>query len=227
VSTHHIARVERTEMYLKSVLAIAHGGHRVTTSRVAAAMGVSAPSASEMLKRLEHLGYLKPTADGMQLTAEGLGIAAHVVRRLRLAERLLIDILKMDLGDVYDEACKMEHVISPEVESRLDDVLGHPETCPHGHPIPRLDGAFPERRDGPLADLAPRTAARVTALPEERTALLKSTLAAGLRLGVEVSVEAVATPRGPLIVRADGIRRTVAREAAELVWVIPATAEEA
>ena len=227
MSTHHIGRVERTEMYLKSVLTIAHGGHRVTTSRVAAVMGVSAPSASEMLKRLEHLGYVEPTADGMRLTAEGLGIATHVVRRLRLAERLLTDVLKMDLGDVYDEACKMEHVISPQVESRLDDVLGHPETCPHGHPIPHRDGAFPVLRGGTLAALALRTAARVTALPEERTTLLKAALAIGLHLDADVSVEAAATPRGPLIVRADGVRRTVAREAAELVWVVPATAAEA
>ncbi|HYM69112.1 MAG TPA: metal-dependent transcriptional regulator [bacterium] len=227
MTTHDIAKVERTEMYLKSVLTIAQAGHRVTTSRVAEAMGVSAPSASEMLKRLEHLGYLEGSAEGTRLTTTGLGIATQVVRRLRLAERLLTDVLKMDLQDVYDEACKMEHVISPQVEARLDDVLGHPATCPHGHPIPARDGVLPPRRDRTLATLAPHTPGRVTALPEERTDLLKVSLATGLRLGVEVSVEASATPRGPLIVRTDGIRRTVARDAAAQVWVVPASGTEA
>src|SRR5205807_10485401 len=65
------------------------------------------PSASEMLKRLEHLGYVEPSPDGVQLTGTGVQIATQVVRRLRLAERLLTDILKMDLERVYDEACKM------------------------------------------------------------------------------------------------------------------------
>ena len=164
MTTHDIAKVERTEMYLKSMLVIALGGHRVTTSRVAEAMGVSAPSASEMLKRLEHLGYVEPSPDGVQLTGTGVQIATQVVRRLRLAERLLTDILKMDLDRVYDEACKMEHVISPEVESRLDDVLKHPETCPHGHPIPGPDGAFLPEDGQTLATLTARTPARVTAL---------------------------------------------------------------
>ncbi len=219
MTTHDIARVERTEMYLKSVLTIALAGYRVTTSRVAEAMAVSAPSASEMLKRLEHHGYLEPSAGGIRLTASGRQVATQVVRRLRLAERLLTDILKMELVAVYDEACKLEHVISPEVEARLDDVLGRPETCPHGHPIPKPDGTLLARRDQTLASLAPRAPARITALPEERTDLLRATLEAGLSLGAEISVEETATPRGPLIVRAGGARRTLSRDAAGQVWV--------
>ncbi len=252
MTTHDIAKVERTEMYLKSVLVIAAAGHRVTTSRVAEAMGVSAPSASEMLKRLEHQGYVEASPDGPRLTRTGRLIATQVVRRLRLAERLLTDILKMDLAAVYDEACKMEHVISPEVEARLDDVLDHPVRCPHGHPIPTPDGAFPPgglglRRepgrpplvgedrppgrlgtpygDRTLAGLPARRAARITALPEEHTPLLKAALRAGLRLGERVSVEAAATPRGPLIIRLNGVRATLPREVAEQIWV--STDEEA
>jgi DtxR family transcriptional regulator, Mn-dependent transcriptional regulator len=219
MTTHDIAKVERTEMYLKSVLVIALNGHRVTTSRVADAMGVSAPSASEMLKRLEHLGYLDSGPEGVQLTDAGVRTATQVVRRLRLAERLLTDILKMDLERVYDEACKMEHVISPEVESRLDDVLKRPETCPHGHAIPRPDGVLPPEDVQTLAALPARIPARVTALPEERTDLLKAVLATGLYLGAEVTVEATATPRGPVIVRLHDRHRTIPREAAEQVRI--------
>ncbi len=226
VTTHDIAKVERTEMYLKSVLVIALAGHRVTTSRVAEAMGVSAPSASEMLKRLEHQGYLEPSSEGPRLTASGLQIATQVVRRLRLAERLLTDVLKMALPAVYDEACKMEHVISPEVEARLDDVLDHPDRCPHGHVIPTPDGRLPARRDQTLAVLPARVSARVTALPEERTDLLRTALETGFRLGAEVTVQASATPRGPLIVHLGGVRKTLPRDAAEQVWVTPLTATE-
>jgi len=221
MTTHDIAKVERTEMYLKSVLVIALNGHRVTTTRVAEAMGVSPPSASEMLKRLEHLGYLEPTAEGIQLTGTGGQIAMQVVRRLRLAERLLTDILKMGLERVYDEACKMEHVISPEVESRLDEVLLRPTTCPHGHPIPTKDGTLPEQPALPLTRLATRVPARVTELPEERTDLLRAALGAGIALGAELTVEATATPRGPVIVRLQDRHRTIPREAAEQIRVRP------
>jgi len=221
MTTHDIAKIERTEMYLKSVLVIALNGHRVTTTRVAEAMGVSPPSASEMLKRLEHLGYLEPTAEGIQLTGTGGQIAMQVVRRLRLAERLLTDILKMGLERVYDEACKMEHVISPEVESRLDEVLLRPTTCPHGHPIPTKDGTLPEQPALPLTRLATRVPARVTELPEERTDLLRAALGAGIVLGAELTVEATATPRGPVIVRLQDRHRTIPREAAEQIRVRP------
>lgn len=221
MTTHDIAKVERTEMYLKSVLVIGLNGHRVSTSRVADAMGVSAPSASEMLKRLEHLGYLESGPEGVQLTDAGVKTATQVVRRLRLAERLLTDILKMDLERVYDEACKMEHVISPEVESRLDDVLKRPDTCPHGHAIPKPDGALAPEDAQTLTALPARTPALVTALPEERTDLLKAVLVAGLHLGAEVTVEATATPRGPVIVRLRDRHRTIPRDAAEQIRIRP------
>jgi DtxR family Mn-dependent transcriptional regulator len=225
MTTHDIAKVERTEMYLKSVLLIALNGHRVTTSKVAEAMGVSAPSASEMLKRLEHLGYVESGADGVQLTGAGGNIATQVVRRLRLAERLLTDILRMDLERVYDEACKMEHVISPEVEARLDDVLKHPAACPHGHVIPKPDGSLSLEPGRPLAALPARTPARVTALPEERTDLLRVALAAGVHIDVELTVEATATPRGPVIVHLRDRRQTIPRDAAEQIRVWPLNAE--
>jgi DtxR family Mn-dependent transcriptional regulator len=221
MTTHDIAKIERTEMYLKSVLVIALNGHRVTTTRVAEAMGVSPPSASEMLKRLEHLGYLEPTAEGIQLTGTGGQIATQVVRRLRLAERLLTDVLKMGLERVYDEACKMEHVISPEVESRLDEVLLRPATCPHGHPIPTKDGTLPAQPALLLTRLAARMPAQITELPEERTDLLRAALGAGIALGAELTVEATATPRGPVIVRLHDRHRTIPREAAEQIRVRP------
>ena len=221
MTTHDIAKIERTEMYLKSVLVIALNGHRVTTTRVAEAMGVSPPSASEMLKRLEHLGYLEPTAEGIQLTGTGGQIAMQVVRRLRLAERLLTDILKMGLERVYDEACKMEHVISPEVESRLDEVLLRPTTCPHGHPIPAGDGALPAQPALPLTRLGPRMPAQVMELPEERTDLLRAALAAGIALDAELTVEATATPRGPVIIRLQDRHRTIPRDAAEQIRIRP------
>jgi DtxR family Mn-dependent transcriptional regulator len=127
----------------------------------------------------------------------------------------------MDLERVYDEACKMEHVISPEVESRLDDVLKRPSTCPHGLAIPKPDGSFTREDAQTLAALPARTPARVTAMPEERTDLLKAVLASGIGLGAEVSVEATATPRGPVIVRLRDRHRTIPRDAAEQIRVRP------
>src|SRR3990172_5942002 len=170
MTTHDIAKTERMEMYLKAVLTLQQFAPPATVSKVAEFMGVSAPSASEMLRRLEQQGFVRGANEGFNLTASGQEKATTVVRRLRLAERLLTDILKLDLPKVYDEACKMEHVISDEVEARLAAVLGHPATCPHGLPIPgEADTIIPART---LIELETGQAVRVASVPEEDGALL-------------------------------------------------------
>jgi DtxR family Mn-dependent transcriptional regulator len=157
MTIHDISKTERTEMYLKAVYTVAQSTPPVTVSKVADYMSVSAPSSYEMLKRLESQGLLRSSSEqGYRLTARGLETATRVVRRLRLAERLLTDILHLELSKVYAEACKLEHVISPEVEARLSEILGHPATCPHGLPIPR-GAPVPAEPLSTLEDISPRS----------------------------------------------------------------------
>ena len=217
MTTHDIAKTERMEMYLKAVLTLQQFAPPATVSKVAEFMGVSAPSASEMLRRLEQQGFVRGANEGFNLTASGQEKATTVVRRLRLAERLLTDILKLDLPKVYDEACKMEHVISDEVEARLAAVLGHPATCPHGLPIPgEADTIIPTRT---LIELETGQAVRVASVPEEHGALLEYLVQQGLIPGAVVEVEGVAPFNGPVTLRIGGLARAIGREVAARIRV--------
>src|SRR5471032_2764160 len=145
---------ESTEEYLEAVYRLDREGPGVTTSGLAAELGVAAASVSGMLKKLAEGGYLEYIARGeAKLTQKGLEVAVRVIRRHRLAERLLTDVLGMPWDEVHAEACRLEHAISARVEERLITLLGNPQSCPHGHPIPPADGSDPERPGVPLAQL--------------------------------------------------------------------------
>jgi DtxR family Mn-dependent transcriptional regulator len=109
----------------------------VSTNELAAQMSVTAPSASEMLRRLEHLGLVSYLPyQGASLTGRGAGEGSRVVRYHRLWERMLVDILGMSWDEVHDEACRLEHATSPRLAQALGTFLDNPATCPHGHAVP-------------------------------------------------------------------------------------------
>jgi DtxR family Mn-dependent transcriptional regulator len=124
------------EEYLEAVHELEEEGVPVIQARLAERLGHSAPSVSEMVRRLRGEGYLAPAGRAVRLTAKGRRLAESVVRKHRLAERLLTDVIGLPWHKAHLEACRWEHVISDEVEERLADLLGHPSTCPHGNPIP-------------------------------------------------------------------------------------------
>jgi DtxR family Mn-dependent transcriptional regulator len=117
-----------------------------------------------MMRRLEH-EQLITTSGGIALTDDGMALAERVVRRHRLAERFLTDILKLSWAEAHHEAGKWEHVMSDSVENALATVLGHPTTCPHGNPIPGSDYHDPEA--SPLARCAVGASFTVRRIPEE------------------------------------------------------------
>lgn len=227
MTVHDIAKTERTEMYLKAVYTVSHAAPPVTVSKVADYMGVSPPSSYEMLKRLEAQGLLHSGAgQGYCLTPQGLQIATVVVRRLRLAERLLTDILRLDLPSVYTEACKMEHIISPQVEARLAEVLGHPTTCPHGLPIPASAPGGPQTQPAPetlptLDRIAVWGRATVASIPEEDQAIVTHLTEIGLTPGAVVQVREVGPLDGPITVLIHHQMRALGRDVARRVRVRP------
>jgi DtxR family Mn-dependent transcriptional regulator len=124
------------EEYLEAVLELDEDGVEVIQARLAERLGHSAPTVSETIRRLKDEGYV--TVDGRKvgLTESGRATAESVIRKHRLAERLLVDVIGLPWEKSHDEATRWEHVISDEVEARLIELLGHPSTCPHGNPIP-------------------------------------------------------------------------------------------
>ena len=124
------------EEYLEAILELEEEGTQVIQARLAERVGHSAPSVSEIIRRLKGEGYVTVVDRAVQLTGQGRALAESVVRKHRLAERLLTDIIGLPWHKAHIEACRWEHVISDEVEERLVELLGHPMTCPHGNPIP-------------------------------------------------------------------------------------------
>ena len=128
---------EATEMYLRTVLELEEEGVPPLRARLSERLGLSAPAVSEGVARLEQVGMVVLQPDRtIALTSAGRERAEHVMRKHRLAERLLVDVLGLDHEHVHEEACRWEHVISDRVEAKLIEFLGNPTTSPYGNPIP-------------------------------------------------------------------------------------------
>ena len=128
------------EEYCECIYELHEDNFPVIQARIAERLSVSRPSVSEMVKRMEAEGLLRSDGTTINLTDAGLELAVSVVRKHRLAERFLTDILGLSWATAHREAGKWEHVMSDEVESAMVRVLGNPSTCPHGNPIPGSGG---------------------------------------------------------------------------------------
>ena len=152
------------EEYLETIFALEEEGIPVIQARLAERLGKAAPSVSEMLDRLEADDLIARSARQITMTDKGAILAASVVRKHRLAERLLVDIIGLDWDKAHVEAGRWEHVISDDVEAHLVVLLGNPTTCPHGNPIPGVEPVGPEQRR--LADAQPGDRIRLERITE-------------------------------------------------------------
>jgi DtxR family Mn-dependent transcriptional regulator len=138
---------EAIQHYLRAIYNLGADGDRVTVTALAKAQGVSPASASAMVKKLAALGLLEHAPyRGVTLTSAGERVAVEVIRHHRLLELYLAETLGVDVDDVHDEADRLEHVISEELEARIDKALGYPTHDPHGDPIPDANLEWPNAR---------------------------------------------------------------------------------
>ena len=194
------------EEYLEAIHELEEEGTIVIQARLAERVGHSAPSVSEMVRRLKTEGYVEVAGRQLELTGKGRHLAESVVRKHRLAERLLTDVIGLAWDKAHVEACRWEHVISDEVEERLVEVLGHPTTCPHGNPIPGTVATEDELGLVPLSDIDPGdrlVLRRVIEQVELDQASLSYLCAARFMPGVGATVTARA-PDGTLTLEVDG-----------------------
>ncbi|MBF6367660.1 metal-dependent transcriptional regulator [Nocardia puris] len=132
--------VDTTDMYLRTIYDLEEEGVVPLRARIAERLEQSGPTVSQTVARMERDGLLLVAGDRhLELTEKGRSMAVAVMRKHRLAERLLVDIIGLDWQNVHAEACRWEHVMSEDVERRLVEVLNHPTTSPYGNPIPGLD----------------------------------------------------------------------------------------
>jgi DtxR family Mn-dependent transcriptional regulator len=141
------------EEYLQVIEQLSDEGVTVIQARVAERLNKTAPSVSEMIERLVDEGYVTRDGRELQLTTNGHDIARSVIRKHRLAERLLADVIGLPWHLIHEEAGRWEHVMSDEVETRIVALLGDPATCPHGNPIPGSVHVVADRDEQrPMAD---------------------------------------------------------------------------
>ena len=215
------------EDYLKVVYKLEEreGSPPVSTGDVARSMEVSPASASNMIKRLDDLGFLTYEAyEGATLTAPGRTVALEVLRHHRLLELYLKEVMGFSWDEIHEEAEILEHHISERFESRIEEMLGHPSRDPHGHPIPTRDGTVDEVPTRSLADLEPGDAAPIDHIADEDGALLDLLEQRGLLPGATVEVVETRPLDGLLVVAVDGAEQLVGTPVAQKVVVEPAAA---
>ncbi len=209
------------EEYLESIYKLSEHGE-VRPSQVAEAIGVSAPTVTATLGRLEKAGLIERPGGGVVLTDEGTAAAVTIIRRHRLAEVFLHDVLQLPWDVVHDEACLWEHALSPTATDALEAFLKDPERCPHGHLIPRADGSVLPAEGIVLSDAVRGVLYRVAEVDESHGEEFLAYLGElGLYPGTEVEILEPARFDGPLTVRVGKERRAIGTESAARITVIP------
>jgi DtxR family Mn-dependent transcriptional regulator len=213
---------DATEAYLETILEIEEEGVTPIRARIVERLGLSAAAVSEQVNRLVEQGYAELLGDRtLRLTARGRDLATSIVRRHRLAERLLVDVIGLEWEKVHREADRWEHAISADVEAKLVELLGDPATCPHGNPIPGSSHRVDVRGNVPLAQAAPGPVrvARISEKLELDDRALSLLASAGLIPGSQASV--LGRSRDGTRVRDGNGERTVPDDVARLTFVVP------
>jgi DtxR family transcriptional regulator, Mn-dependent transcriptional regulator len=204
--------------YLKAIYVLESSGERVTTSALARRMGVSAPSATAMTKRLDELGLVERLPyRGVALTDEGRRGALEVVHHHRLLERYLVDRLGLSLDQVHAEAELLEHALSEELEAKIDAELGFPTHDPHGDPIPDSELRLIHGESRSLLDLEPGAHGSIARVPDGDSELLRYLGELGIVPDARVEMLAQAPFGGPVTVRTSSGEHAISRELADRI----------
>ncbi len=208
------------EDYLKSIYKLQQLLETVTTSDIAKGMKVSMASTSNMVKRLAREGMVSHAPyKGVRLTPKGEKFILKLVRRHRLLELFLTQVLKMDWDKVDAEAERLEHVISDELEQRIDDLLGRPETDPHGDPIPKSDGTLHKGFGKNLSTLKPGQTATISRVSDSNPEILRYLNQLGMVPKAGIEVVRREPFNGPTLIKVAGKQHHIGQEVADSVFV--------
>jgi len=211
---------DTTEEYLESILAIEEEGVVPMRARLVERLGLSAAAVSETIGRLSDHGYVELHGDrSLHLTDKGRSLATTVVRRHRLAERLLVDVIGLEWEKVHREADRWEHAISADVEQKLVELLGDPATCPHGNPIPgsKNGGRIYQTVSLAQAPTGPVTVRRVSERLETDDDGLQIISAARLLPGSDATI--IDRHDGAVTVKTESGEHEIPGSVADYLWV--------
>lgn len=208
--------------YLSEIYRLGQGGVWVSTTALAERLNVSGPAAVRMVRRLhqgglvDHLPYR-----GVRLTPSGNKAALLGIRRHRLVERFLVDVLKFGWHEVHEEADELQKGITQRLEDRMDELMNHPATCPHGDPIPSREGKVTELNDKPLTVIPPGAKGHVSRVKTREPEKLKYLAEIGLVPGTSFELVNRAPFNGPLRLKIgqNGPEQVIGMELAAALWV--------
>jgi DtxR family Mn-dependent transcriptional regulator len=208
--------------YLEAIFYIDTEERQVRAARLAEWLGVSQPTAGATLKRMLADGLIEISPSKvLSLTQRGRQAAERIVRKHRIAERWLTDVLGFDWLQADEEASKLEHALSDDVADRLHALIGRPSTCPHGNPIPGAKGT--RRRERPLSSLQPGQRSLVQRISEvaehEVPELLRFLSAHGISIGTQVETVSINSGAGTQIVRVGAGEIPLSLEVAGKIWI--------
>ena len=190
------------EEYLEAIYRLEKKTGFARTMELARQLKVVPGSVTNTIEGLERRGLvIHEPYRGVKLTEKGRKLALDVLRRHRLAERLLTDVLRLDWSEVHDAACKLEHAIATDIIKPLEKALGHPKTCPHGNPIPTACGGIIEEKSEPLVNLSTKERGVIVKITDEEPSILQHLSTLGLMPRVSVEVEQKAPFGGPVAIR--------------------------
>jgi len=209
------------EEYLEAIYTLQERNGSAKTTELAKRLRVVLGTITNTIESMEKQNLIvHEPYKGVKLTAKGRKMALDVVRRHRLSERLLTDILRLEWSKAHDVACKLEHAITGEdVIKPLEKALGHPKTCPHGNPIPTESGRLAEEKSEPMTNLSPRESGVIVKITDERHDMLQYLATLGLVPGASVSIEEKAPFNGPIIVKVMSASYALGQNVASVIWV--------
>ena len=190
------------EEYLETIYKLSRNG-TVRPTQIAESMGVSGPTVTATLRRLETRGLVSRSGTAVELTAEGMSQSLDVVRKHRIAERFLVDVLGLDWEAAHEDACLLEHAMSSRMLEALERYLNNPEVCPHGHPIPSAQGVLAEPSGQSLSDAPAGESYTVLRVAEDED-VLGYLGKRGLRPGASVTIRDRDAVGGILTLEVDG-----------------------
>lgn len=206
--------------YLAEIYRLGQGELWVSTTALAERLEVSGPATVRMVRRLHNLGLVDHLPyKGVRLTPPGKKVALRHIRRHRLVERFLVDVLKFGWDEVHDEADELHKGITQRLEDRIDELMGHPTTCPHGDPIPSISGEIVEIHDKPLTVVPPGSKGKITRVKTREPEKLKYLAEIGLVPGAAFELLNRAPFNGPLRLKIGRTEPIIGAELAAALWV--------
>jgi len=211
---------QAAEDYLKSIYKLQEKGGKVSTGILAEYLDVKPASATGMIKKLKSMNLVSHERyQGVTLTEAGKAVALEIIRHHRLLELYLFKALGVPWDGVHEEAEKLEHVISEDVEARMDEFLGYPTVDPHGSPIPDKNGVVPKTPSIPMTDLRKGQSCVVAEVSDNDSAILRHLGGFNLYPGTAFRVIEVAPFEGPFTIDVAGQQVVIGREVAKNIFV--------